>query len=47
MRAFQYNIGQIKDNAMVTLSHSNNKLQLLYPGFDRGGMTIQVHEYRQ
>lgn len=45
MGAFQYNIEQIKDNAMVTLSHTNNKLQLSHPALDRGVMAIQVHEY--
>ena len=47
MRTFRYNIEQVKDNTMVTLSHTNNKLQLLHPSFDRGVITIQVHEYRQ
>jgi len=47
MRAFQYNIEQIKDNAMITLSHTNNKLQLSYPSLDRGVIIIQVHEYGQ
>jgi len=47
MRAFQYNIEQIKDNAMITLSHTNNKLQLSHPSLDRGVIIIQVHEYWQ